>query len=155
MSSLFQWQEPHSAVDADWAIYHKLFTDLSTKYFKYFLVLALIGLISLVYWGKNIMLKPSLAMLGLIFYFWCNYHIRKKSIIVLTDNGIRHHFWQLIPWNEIELYSMETQESLRRIEIKAKGKWYRFYFDPQETNEAELRAVLNKFLPREREMVQL
>lgn len=131
MSSLFQWREPHSAVNADWAVSQKLFTEIITKYSKYFFILALIGLINLVYRGTNILFKPSLTILGLVLYFWCNYLIRKKSIIALTDKGIRHHFWKLIPWDEIELYSMETKASLKHIEIKSNGEWYDFYFDPQ------------------------
>jgi hypothetical protein len=65
----------------------------------------------------------------------------------------------LIPWREIELYFIDNEDvkssPVRRIEIKAKGKWHRFYFDTQQTNETDLRAILSQFLPHEREMTQL
>lgn len=158
MSSLFQWREPHSALDTDWAISRKLFNALSAGLFKVLIFITVIGVISL-YFGTKISPVPGLIILGLIFYFWCNNLIRRNFPITLTNKGISHHLCMLIPWNEIELYSIENEgeisSPLRRIEIKAKGKWYRFYFDTQQTNEADLRAVLNQFLPREREMTQL
>ena len=157
MSSLFQWREPRSALDADWAISRKLFNALSAGLFKALIFITVIGVISL-YFGTKISPVPGLIILGLVFYYWCNNLIRRNFPITLTNKGISHHLSMLIPWNEIELYFIENEgeksSPLRRIEIKAKGKWYRFYFDKQQTNEADLRAVLNQFLPREREMTQ-
>jgi hypothetical protein len=159
MSSLFQWREPRSALDADWAISCKLFNNISASLFKALLSITLIGLISLHFAGTKISPVPGLIILGLIFSFWCNYLIRRNFPIILTDKGIRHHLFRLIPWSEIQLYFIENEgeehSSMRRIEIKANGKWCRFYFDAQKTNEANLRAILNRFLPREREMTQL
>jgi hypothetical protein len=148
MSSLFQWQEPRSALDADWALSRKLFNSLSAGLFKVLLFITAIGLISL-YFGTKISPVPGLIILGLVFYYWCNNLIRRNFPITLTDKGIRHHLFRLIRWNEIELYFIEDEgeehSSLRRIEIKANGKWYRFYFDTRQTNEANLRAILNRF----------
>lgn len=158
MSSLFQWREPRSVLDADWAISCKLFNDMSAGLFKLLLFITVIGLLSL-HFGTKISPVPGLVILGLVFYFGCSNLIRRNFPVTLTDKGIRHHLCMLIPWNEIKLYSIENEgektSSLRRIKIKAKGKWYRFYFDTQQTNEVDLRAILNQFLPSECEIVQL
>jgi hypothetical protein len=158
MSSLFQWREPRSVLDADWAVSRKLFNDMSASLFK-LLIITVIGLIGLYFDGTKISPGPGLIILGLVFYFWCNNLIRRNFPVVLTDKGIRHHLFMLIPWREIELYFIDNEDvkssSVRRIEIKAKGKWHRFYFDTQQTNEADLRAILSQFLPHEREMTQL
>ena len=131
---------------------------MSAGLFKVLLFIIVIGLVSL-YFGTKISPVPGLIILGLVLYFWCNNLIRRNFPITLTDKGIRHHLFRLIPWSEIQLYFIEDEgeehSSMRRIEIKASGKWYRFYFDTQQTNEANLRAIVNRFLPREREMTQL
>jgi hypothetical protein len=159
MSSLFQWREPRNAVDSDWAIYCKLFDDMSSTLFKILLMSLAYLLFSYYVWGTKTTSWSALITLGIIFYFWLSYVIRRNCPVVLTDKGIRHHYLFLIPWGEIKLYSIENYgeetSSIRSINIDGKGKWYQFYFDTQQTNEADLRAVLNRFLPRECEMASL
>lgn len=158
MSPLFQWQEPRAALDSQWRIYCKLFNNAGSTLFTVVFGFAVIYLFAFFYWGKKIYYTPFLFIGGLLLYFWGESLLRRHSFIVLTDKGIKHHRFLLIPWKNIELYSIDDCDyiatSIRQIKLKARGKWYKFYFDAQRTNETDLRGVLNQFLPQ-REMVQL
>lgn len=125
MSPLFQWQEPRSVLDSEWKRYCKLFNNASSDLFKLVFGFAAFFLFTFFYWGQKIPRTPFLVIGMILLYFWGESLTRRYSCIALTDKGIKHHRFLLIPWKDIELYSIADYgyaiPSIKQIELKASG----------------------------------